>query len=93
MNDFFIGNVGRTVECKRTGFRRTSEICTTWENRITNSIGLTAATPQGIKALGKWQNVVSWTFYLFKCFCIETLIKSYGLIFSFVSLCSNRKHV
>lgn len=93
-NDFFTGNIERTVECERTHFREMSQICTTWgESHSPNSIHLTAAIPQGSNALEQWQNVVSWTFYLFKCFCSETLIKSYGLIFSFVSLCSNRKHV
>lgn len=91
-NDFFPGNIGRTAECMR--FRETRQICTAQGgSRSTNSICPTAAIPQGSKALEEWQNVLSRTFYLFQCFCSETLIKSYGLIFSFVFLCSNRKHV
>lgn len=101
-NDFFRGNIGRTLEFKRTHFREMTQIYTTWEEPCgTNSIKLVCsrgsmlphvATQQDSKAREKCQNVVSGALFK-KCSYTETLIKSYSLIFSFLSLCGNKKHV
>lgn len=97
-DDFFRGNIGRISACKTADFREMRQIYTTWEEILALiastmlAIEGLVATQQESKARGKRQNAVPWTLFL-KCPNTETLIKSYSLIFSFVSLCGNKKHV
>ena len=97
-DDFFRGNIGRIWACKTADFREMRQIYTTWEEILALiastmlAIEGLVATQQESKARGKRQNAVPWTLFL-KCPNTETLIKSYSLIFSFVSLCGNKKHV